>query len=864
MPLEKTPVMRKKNISRVRQNNVFVFTVFFLSGTFALIYEVSWVRAITLEFGSTTLAVSTVLAIFMGGLALGAGLVRHRVDTFADPLTKYGILELAIGSYALLTPLLFQWLLPLFATLGAAYAENIWFITGLRFVACGLLLLLPTVMMGATLPVLVRFYADHNDDGARGGGLLYGINTVGAFVGTLSAGFLLLPRLGLFWTLICVATCNIILGMVAYRFGRGLEGERESVHHAGLHVASERGGRPAGVAADTPMLFAIALTGFAAMACEVLWTRVLILVIGGSVYAFATVLFTFLAGLGMGAAVIAAFLRADAKKAVTVFYLLALATALVVAVSARLLQGLPALFLNLFWSWELIANPDLIIYQQILICALVMFIPALLMGGLFPVALRIVVQTRRSAGRVVARLYFWNTIGSIAGSVAAGFLLIPLLGIRIGLIIIVCSYCIAAIVVISVRKGKSFRTGALFAPAGIALALSLLVPPWQEQLMTSAMYNYAYHLKTMDTQALARTLRDRHQVLYYKDGLSATVTVTRSKSSQNLGITVNGKYDGSSSRDMANQRLLAHVPLLFHRDPKEVCVIGMGTGCTAGSAALHPVNSVDVVEIESAVVEGARFFREDNHAVHDNEKVNIHVTDGRLFLRLHTGSFDVIISEPSNPWLAGSSDLFTVDFFESAAKALRRDGFFCQWVQLYGLSPANLQTVVRTFTHVFPNTYVISTRPNIDMLLLGSKQPFQPDLQQADQRLRQQAIRADLADPRIEIMNVFDLAARFRMGPKEMHALSGVGPLHTDDLPVVAYRAPRDLYVRTEERNMQLLAAQATGIAPYMKEMPMSTLEKEAFLGHLATAYRRFLPTGKEVQVCLQMLRQLSNGLDSE
>jgi spermidine synthase len=285
----------------------------------------------------------------------------------------------------------------------------------------------------------------------------------------------------------------------------------------------------------------------------------------------------------------------------------------------------------------------------------------------------------------------------------------------------------------------------------------------------------------------------------------------------------------------------------------------MGTGCTAGSAALYPVRQVDLVEIEPAMIEGAKFFHEDNHFVHDNPKVKIRITDGRLFLRMHRADFDVIISEPSNPWLAGSSDLFTADFFENAALSLKDGGLFCQWVQIYALSPENFATLIRTFVNVFPHTYLISSRQNIDVLLLGSKRSFVPDLHRITQRMQNPAIKEDLADRRVGVYTVHDLLARIRMGPGEVRDMVGKGVLHTDDHPVIAYRAPRDLYVRTEEKNISLMVAHAAGIAPYLELQEFSKEGRIDFLRHLAVAYERFLPGGREAAACEQLIERIMN-----
>jgi spermidine synthase len=284
----------------------------------------------------------------------------------------------------------------------------------------------------------------------------------------------------------------------------------------------------------------------------------------------------------------------------------------------------------------------------------------------------------------------------------------------------------------------------------------------------------------------------------------------------------------------------------------------MGTGSTAGSATLHPeVSNVAVVEIESAMVEGARHFRDHNHDVHSNEKVKIHITDGRLFLRLRPASFDVITSEPSNPWLAGPSDLFTAEFFELGARALREDGIFCQWVQIYGMSPENLKTIVRTFVSVFPNSLLLTAVPESDLLLVGFKGPLRLDISLAMERMQQPLIRDDLSDERLGINTFYDLAARFRMDSSDIQSFVQQGPLHTDDLPVIAYRAPRDMYLDTREQNMRELARFARGIGPGLRNIPGSAEQRRLFFETLAAAYRRFLPEGMEALICDRLAEQI-------
>jgi len=824
--------------------------LFFCSGAFSLIYEVGWLRLLTLEFGSTTLAMSTILTIFMGGLALGSWLMGRWIDRSPTPLTWFGILECSLGIYALLTPFLFQLVYPLVGIAGSTFGDSIWPISLVRFLVAAVLLLPPTMLMGATLPCLTRFYENFNKDGERAAGLLYGVNTTGGFVGTLVVGFVLLPQMGLSWTISHVAGCNLILGILAFLIGRRMEDSSVRIQgpSSPLTIAKKQ---PGSIHTHSIMA-AIACTAFAAMICEVAWTRVLALVLGGSVYVFTIVLATFLAGLGFGALGVSAVLRFVPSRARAVFYGMAILAAILVSVSAAIFPYLPDLIFKLYGYFTALGgNVEGVFQAQFLVAAIVMLVPAVMMGGLFPAAIRVMGESPHLIGEKVGSLYAWNTVGSILGAFTGGFLLIPFFGIRGALIGAVVAQCIGASVSVLGAERTYQRT--LIGMAGAVLLFTVvLMPAWNHQLMTSAPYADAlrYQRQDVEPSPFEKSFAQQKELLYYRDGLSATVTVSGTIGTHNhRSIATNGKVDGSSGSDMATQQLLAHLPLLLHPDPEEICVIGMGTGVTAGSAALHPVNRVTVVEIESAMVEGAKFFKLENHDIHNNPNVDIRVTDGRLFLGLHPQKFDVVISEPSNPWMAGSSDLFTVEFFQLGAKALRNGGFFAQWVPIYGMSPETLQTVVRTFAHVFPYVYLGSTSLNSDIVLLGSQKPFALDLEQAKRRMDQPKIQEDLAHPRVGIHSLYDLIARIRLGPDDVRRLMGSGPLHTDDHPIIAYNAPKDFYKATRRQNMFLLAAHARGISPFVQHVFDSAQKKRQFFQRLASAYRAYLPGGREAKV---------------
>jgi spermidine synthase len=830
--------MRAPLADRLRAAVVLV--LFFLSGALALVYQVAWVRVITLELGSTTLAVSTVVATFMAGLALGSADAGRWGDRAARPLLWYALLEAGLSMYALATPLLLGTLLPAAGDLASGVAERIFLLSLFRLVVAAAALLAPTALMGATLPLLTRHWVGEHGDGALGMGLLYSVNTLGAFVGALAAGFVLLPTLGLRATVAWSGWTNLLVAVAAGALALASKPIGAQLARSG---ATEPSPRPARTAA---LPWAVALAAFAALACEVAWTRLVTLVAGGSVYSFPIVLGTFLAGLGLGAGGVAFLARSGRFGARGLFCALALISAALVGASYLVALRLPVLFVTLFGRLEVGSHPERTPALQLALAAAVLLPPALAMGGVLPAAARLCVVSPQRTAREVSVLYVANTVGSIAGSIAAGFLLVPLVGIHGTLALAAAAQAGAALVVALegglVGGGKQVPgwAAALTVVAGLAL-----VPSWPRQLMASGVHDKTALRQLEEPAEIERRVALGTQLLYYRDGLTATVTVTRDRASRDadLYISTNGKIDGSSHLDMPTQRISAHLPMLLHPDPRAVCVIGLGTGCTAGSAALHPAH-VTVVEIEAAMVEGARYFAADNHGVVDDPAVDLRLTDGRLFLRLRPGQFDVIVSEPSNPWLAGASDLFTREFFELARDALQEGGVYAQWLQTYGLSPDTFRMLARTFADVFPHSYLASTLLRADVLLIGAGAPLAIEPEAIARRM-DGAIGEDLADPRVGVHDVWDLLARIRLGPTEVAELAGAGPLNTDDLPRVAYRAPFERFrdaQSTREANFELLSRYGRGLADSFDATP----EQRALLD---AAWRRHLEGGRPGRV---------------
>ena len=803
-------------------------------------------RELVLVFGATTFAVSTVLTAFMGGLALGSFYFGRRSEKISRPLRFYGLLEIGIGLYGLAVPLIFAALPSVYHPLWRLLQLSFFTLSLVRFFFAGLVLILPTALMGATLPILASYYAhDTRRIGFRVGSL-YALNTLGAVVGAAVTGFALIPLLGMHATTATAAAINITLGIVALRISRqtesdlaatSLPGPRKIEAPAAVAKRPETAhGKPQG-SAETPgrlaiiaVLASFAVSGFIALAYEVIWSRVLALIIGSSVYAFSIMLTTFLIGLAAGAAVVSRF--ADRiRRPVTAFAVIEIGIGVTSFIGAHLFNDLPYVFVQLY---RIVGGGSftVLLLARFLVAALVMVIPTLLLGALFPLVVRTVSISRaaQTSGRAVGNAYAANTLGAIAGSFASGFLLIPFLGLLDSLRLCSALNFLVAAVLFAVRVPASLRPrraavrrlAALLSPRWAGIALSVLCvlgvvffePAWDSEVMSSAVYRYAPSLSNKSRGELFDYLkRGQGETVFYKEGITATVAVQRQSGGRVL--KVNGKPEASTTGDMPTQILIGGLPLLVREHTDDVLLIGLGSGVTLGSIEQFPVKRITCVELEPAVVEATHYFEDVNNRPLEDPRLRMVSNDGRNFIYTTDEKFDVIISEPSNPWLTGVANLFTLEYFKRGAERLKDDGLFGQWLQLYEMAPEDVRTLVATFRAAFPYVYVFRGAEG-DLMLLGSKLDRKLDMATIKSHFDDPKIAADLR--RIKTTQASDLLSRFYLGPREVTNLTSGAKLNTDDNALIEFNAPRRVGTTEEtvERNAKQLLAYAVSPLEYI------------------------------------------------
>lgn len=790
------------------------FAFFFLSGACGLVYEVVWTRLFALTLGAASYSIATVLAAYMGGLALGSWLAT-RIRSRVAPLALYGMLEIGIAAWAVLLPTLLALTEPV---LRWAYRDgNASFASFLavRFAFSVLLLVVPTTSMGATLPVLCRHFLRDSERIGRGVGLLYALNALGAVLGAAGSGFYLLPTFGQDRTTWIAAGVNTAIGAGALLLSRWTRTDPEPV------AAPDP--RPAG-ARRRPLVLVFA-SGIAAMVYQVAWTRSFSLSIGSSTYAFCLIVTAFIAGISLGSAVVSRFAdhARDLTRLLAVLQLLVAAAALaVVPVHGSLPHILAPVFLDPSSSFERLHA------IQFGVLLAMMLGPTFLMGATFPLAVRLCAGAVAGRGpRAAGIVYAWNTVGCIVGSLAGGFLALPYLGIERT---IAAASAMNAAGALAIGWTSSAMRRAVVATAAIAVGgLGWILPRWDPAVLESGAYMLGVirqaKLSPREMGDLGRLLRAPGRALYYREGVSATVSV-REVSRGELVLRINGKNDASTTGDMPNQILLGHLPMLLcQENHPDVLHIGLGGGVSLGGITRHPVARVECVEIAPEVWEAAAFFAPYTHAALQDPRVVPITADGRNHLALTSRSYDAIVSQPSNPWISGIGNLFTREFFELCRAKLRAHGLAVVWLQSYSLTADDFRRVLATFSAVFPECSLWEAKPGSDYLLVGTLDPFHVDTARVEARMGVRQVREDLA--RIHLHSIDDLAACFVMGPAEVAAWGRGAGENTDDNAALEWSAPRSLYKPT--RAWQVPEVNARRSADYGRWMGIGPHDVERF-----------------------------------
>jgi spermidine synthase len=812
-------------------------SVFLLSGSAGLIHEVVWARLLGHLFGVTSLAISTVLAAYMGGLALGSFWIGTRQTQIADGRRTYALLEIGIGVAVLLVPLLLQVVEPLYGALWRRFEFSFAVFSVIRLAIASLLLLGPTIMMGATLPVLADYMA-----GLRGRRLapqwLYTANLAGAVLGVGAAGFVLMPNLGMWGTVAVGAAINIGVGLIVL----GLPA-----------LARVRTPDTAAVAAPVRrvsrlLLAAAFFSGAVSLASQVAWTRVLVLIVGSTTYAFSAVLLVYLVALAVGSAW--ASRRRPDGAGVTVG--LAVAHLLMGACmlgAVYMVDFLPAWYLRVFDIWK----PTSIagsVTMNIIVIFTVLILPVLFAGMIFPlVMIGAVPQAERGTGGAVGIVYGVNTLGAILGAIVGGFVVLPAVGSQ-NMLLGIAIAAAALGVVFALRSERRWLARTAPAVAVLVALGAVAAPRWYHQKLNAAVFEPG---RVKEEGAL---VPESDELIYHREGRSATVVVLE-RAKQWRALRINGRFNASNAdRDMPTQVLLAQLPLLLAPRTDEVLIVGWGSGITAGSALRNPVQRVTAIELEPAVVESSRLFEKHNYGALDDPRLRLYEDDARHILLASPDMYDVIISEPSHPWVSGVANLFTQDFFRLGALRLREDGIFAQWLQGYQMSLETYLSILGTFQSVFPEVLLYSPSDSADWILLGSRRPIRFDLDEIERRLSNEGVGGEAA--RVGVPTAGHILAGVYLAPARVRAVTQGAdmPINTDQNMHVEFRAPRE----TIESYGQSIAAITNFFLKYrtppeaMLDDPSTLLARKDRLRDLiAGLERQHLPTDRYERLLAQL-----------
>ncbi|HKA32391.1 MAG TPA: fused MFS/spermidine synthase, partial [Candidatus Binatia bacterium] len=835
--------------SRTREGALLTiaFLCFFLSGAAGLIYEVVWTRMLTQIFGNTTYAIATVLAAFMAGLAVGSYLFGRIADRGKNDFLLYGILEAGVGLYGIAVPWLFQVgrhiYIPLYHL-----NESLPFVFNLMlFVLSFFLLVLPTMLMGATLPVLSRFFVRSYAQIGRRVGDLYGTNTLGAVLGCAISGYFLIPTFGMRRTVFIAAGMNLAIALVIFIVDR----LRDKA--AAAAPAAEEAAPSAEIAAersslDWILLVSFGLSGMAALVYENAWTRALTLVIGSSIYSFTTMLVTFLVGLAIGGFLYGR-LMGDREVRLTTFGIIEILVGLTALATIPLFGKLPLIFLRLMLGFG--DSFNLFLAIQVLTSAMVMFVPTLLLGMTFPLVARLFTQSLYRVGASVGTSYAANTLGAIIGAFAGGFIFIPYIGVQNSIILaVVLNLLIGSMLMVADPRLSQAPRVAIGAAvlAGIVL-IYIGTPAWDRSVMTSGVTVYSDRYESLHTDSLRVEEMRRDDILFYKEGLTATVSVHRSAGSEYKYFRTNGKIDGSYG-DALSQLMTGYIPMLFRpKGGERAAVIGLGTGMTSRAVAAFPFKEVEILEIEPAMREATTFFNDKNGKILENPKVHLIPTDGRNYILATPKKYDVIAAEPSNPWIAGIANLYTREFYSVVKSKLKPDGVFAQWFHNYSMSPDDFKMVFHTFTDAFPYVTVWGMKES-DFLMVGTmqEQVFRyPELKELF--AKNEILKSDFED--LGLSDPYAVLGFYRMGRQGAVAFAEGASFNTDDGAQLEFSAPKSLGRATSELNRKLMTPYLS--APPWLDAPIPEAMRHFYLAQAHEANSWHSKALEEVQKAIEL-----------
>ena len=764
---------------------VFVAALFFFSGFAALVYQVVWMRHLSLFFGSDVYAAAITLSVFMGGLSAGTALAEKFADRLARPLLAYGCIEFLIGLYALFFIALLHAFTPFLREIYLGYFDRAPLVyqttrIGLAAVA----LLVPTMLMGMTLPLVVSGFVRRNSELGLFSGTFYAVNTLGALVGTLVAAFALIPWQGITRTTLIAVGINLTIGL-----GIAVVGTRMRFQKHFLPADADATTGSAWHYQPTSArwaLFAIGLSGLAALALEVVWTRILTLSFSGTVYSFAIMLSSFLFGIFYGSRKAARMIDAHPNP-IRFFGFLELGIGCLVVLLGLLTYVVPIIFAQLVWGLTRIGGNNFAfgsVVGQFVVAGLLILPPTILLGATFPAAVRICTPGVKKAGSGTARVYAANTAGAVLGSLLAGFVMIPTFGSRNSLVLLAAIFTANGVALLWRADPQASWHNAR---AALCVAFCLILGVAVIMLPRQTVANYGLQRKTDP------------EIIYHGEGVAHSIDVVRTDSG-NVIMMVDGNTEADTSFTQRRHFILkGHLPLLLSAAPRDVAVIGLGLGITLAATARNPeVEHIQVIELSPEMVLAHAQLEGITDGVLHNPKINVRIDDGRNFLAMTDRKFDMITADPIHPRISGVGYLYTQEYYQAIRQRLRPGGVVCQWMPMYSTSRDSFDVAFRTFASVFDNASFWYVRGH--GLFVATVGTFTIDYAQLKNRIAAGPVARDLDS--IEIHGAPELLAHLLMGPaqiKKYLTSTNEKTLNVDDNAKLEYATPFEFLHPTKE-----------------------------------------------------------------
>lgn len=780
-----------------RNSFLIISFLFIFSGIAALIYQVAWFKHLSYFIGNTTYAQSVLLATYMGGIAIGAWFWGKRSDKSNNSLKIFAWLELSIAFYCLMYVKIFDFVTESFTSVVISYHldSDSLLVLLLKLVVSASTILIPTILMGGTLPVLVHYFSNRLAEIGKNVAILYFLNSLGGVLGTLLCGFYLIEHYGLQMSTYLGAGIEILIGIISFFLilnnFESIKGRQES------RVTNETSTSQFSITEkQLRIVISIAgISGLCSMIYEITWLRLLIPILSSSTFSFTIMLAAFISGIAIGSLIII-YLLPKILNPLLWIGLFQVGIVISIFLTMPFYEKLPYLF------WESVGN-DLgsgqnygkYLFNQFFYVFFLMLVPTIFMGMTLPLASKLAVKNISKSGEIVGKVFSINTLGTVIGSLMAGLVLIPIVGIKNTLQIALTINLAIGLIILFQPEISTLRNKAIILTSvllsGFYYFFNVDQTVWAYNIMLSEVPRKINRTDVPENyEEFKKKAQNHEKILYYNEGISGTIVVAKNK--EETYLFTNGKGDANSIHDRKTQVSLGQTPIILHPSPDSVFVIGYGAGTTIGNVLCHPkVKYAEVAEISPEVIEGSVHFNHINERPLARKNLKLIEDDGVSALRLSQKRYDVIISQPSNPWSAGVGNLFTDEFFALCKEKLRPGGYVAQWFSLYEMDDKCLKLILRTAFKQFKHVSLWHIGRE-DILMICSDIPFNFDLDRIEKSYT-------LVADKLKKINIYNfpafLSQQIMSSSSHLKEYAGNGEYNSENRPLLEHWAPKAYFL---------------------------------------------------------------------